>query len=275
MRNKIVSFIFAIIVLLSLSAYSVFHSLNRKTVISPNILLLTNPVMNFCGKVQKVEKDALWLTRTVYTQEGPSAPPKENALTYKVTIGEGTKMQYLFPIVPYLFKPRAQIKPGYLKPDMSKFKIGQVINVTSKEDLRRYLKDTFTAEFVYFPPVENVVFGIITQVGPQGLSLKAFPRLPRAPFDRADNKEEGQPQYPKDMLYTVQINPDTEISWWDNTDPSQPKALKLELSDLTIGLPVVVYSDRDIYETDNFVALLIQPGTRPALKKDDNGGKNA
>lgn len=257
--------------MLCLFLYITFNPTNKKTIISRNILLLTNPVMNFCGKVQKVEKEALWLTRTVYTQEKLSAPLKENTLTYKITIGEQTKMQYLPPAIPYLFKAKSEIRPAYIKPDMSKFRIGQVINVTSREDLRRYPKDTFTAEFVYLQPVVNSVFGIISQVQSHSLRLNAL-LPPKLPFAKADNREEDQPRYPKERVYTVQVDPNTEISWWDNTNPAQPKPVKFDFSELKVGLPVAVYTDLDVYETDTIVALLIQPKAKPVLQKNDKGG---
>ncbi len=270
-RFRRVFFIFSGSILVCLFLCITFNPANKKTVISRNILFLTNPVMNFCGKVQKVEKEAFWLARTVYTQEKLSAPLKENTLIYKVTVGEQTKMQYLHTAVPYIFKAKSETKPAYLEPDMSKIGIGQVVNVTSRDDLRRYPKNTFVAEFIYLPPVVNSVSGIISQAQPNGLRLKTL-LPPKLPFTAADNREEGRPRYPREMVYTVQINPDTEISYWDNANPDQPKPVKFDFSKLTVGLPVVVYTDADVYQTDTITALLIQPQAELVLRKNDKGG---
>lgn len=257
-------------ILLSLFVYLAFRQLNMGMSISRNILLLTNPVMSFSGKVQKVGEEALWLTRTVYTQERSSAPVKKNTLTYKIAIDERTKMQYLIPGAPYLFKARSESRPVYMKPDMRKFKTGQVINVTSREDLRRYSKDTFTAEFLYLQPVANSVFGIISEVLPHGLRLNAI-LPPKMPFSAADNLAEELPGLPGEKVYIVEVNPDTEISYLDYTNPGEPRPVKLDFSQLKPGLPVEVYSDADVYDTDTITALLIQPKITPAPQRNDKG----
>ena len=48
--------------------------------------------------------------------------------------------------------------------------------------------------------------------------------------------------------------------------------MKFDFSELKVGLPVVVYTDVDVYETDTIVALLIQPKVTPVLQKNDKGG---
>lgn len=270
-RFRKIFFIFLGSILLCFFLYSTFNPTNKKTIISRNILLLTNPVMNFSGKVQKVEKGAFWLTKTVYTQEKSSGLPKENILTYKISIGQQTKMQYLSLSIPYLFKAKPQIKSAYIEPDMGKFRIGQVVNVTSREDLRCHPKNTFVAEFVYLPPVVNSVSGIISQVQPHTLRLKAL-LPPKILFAKADNREEENLRYPREMVYTVQVNSDTEISCWDNTNLAQPKPVELDFSKLTVGSSVVVYTDVDVYETDTITALLIQPKAKLLLQKNDKSG---
>ncbi|MFA5149554.1 MAG: hypothetical protein WC318_05235 [Candidatus Omnitrophota bacterium] len=259
-------FILSVSILLGFFIYSSSNPLNKRTIVSPNILLLTNPVHNFCGKVQKIDKEAFWLAKTVYTQEKSSAPVKENTLTYKITIDEQTKLQNLFAPIPYLFKVNPGVRAAYIKPDLRKFKTGQIINVTFKEDLRRYLKDTFTAEYVYFSPVTNSVFGVISQVEQGSLRLQSFSRMPLPP-SRSGSKESAQLGQVKEKIYTVQVTPDTEISWLDNTNPAEPKAVKLDFGELTAGLPVMVYTNVDVEETDSIVALLINPKVKLSPQK--------
>lgn len=271
---------FAIVVLLLSGGYFLFRngipSLSQKTKDSniPDILFLTNPVMEFKGKVDKVSGSSIWVSGEYSITPPPTPPnhptgipgklitipplPPTKVLTYKVNIASYTVIIRPDAAITYLFNKNTPTPSPKLTID--NILTGQWVTVSTARDLRTITSKEVEAYAVKLPPILNTLTGKITTIDSKGgiIILKAIPPV------RAGTNE-PTPQ-PVEKEYAVSVTKVTEISRLGPTEtpksgasPKPPKPLKYEITDLKTDIQITVYSDTDVIDNQKINALRIEP----------------
>ena len=255
--KKIAALALVAVIFLALFLFTQIKSSKRSTTItvSPDILYLTSPVINFSGVVDDITGNTVTVSRTVSYQpyqmgvmppmpnsppNGPISPiptPITKKLSYRVTVGPNTQINrpptttinYLFPLTP----PKLNIN------DIKK---GQHIMVSANIDLRTLTDNRFTAVSIQLPPIVNILTGKIVAVAGNILTVK------------------------KEITYQVTVTANTEIFRYKPMaalpNPQQPlppsPPEKLSLADLKPDMQVTVYTDQDVTATQTLTALRIE-----------------
>lgn len=267
MKTKIISTI-AVIILGSLAIFFVLKYFSRirvgSTAISPYILSLTQPVMSFTGVVEHIKGNTITVSQKQLhaaplvppaalapqdpvTVQSPFPTPKSVTLTYMITVSEDTQLSRpSFPIN-YLFKT---VPPEPLQAlTLQDVSIGQVITVSSQQDLRTLSGNKFEATHISLPQKMTIISGTVMAIGTNKLTIKA-------------NAVNTALSAPETKEYTISITNDTEISRM--SIGTTPKSERLAISDLNTDTRVTVYTDTDVAVGTEFTALRIEP-MRPAI----------
>ncbi len=234
-----------------------------KAVISPDILYITPPVTSFSGIIEKIENNAIIVSKTVSVGKPidlpdqpnvPVFPPKK--LSYRVAITPETNFFRPFVPVPYLFKtPDLTSAP---KLSMRDLKIGDQVSLVTRTDLRLQKKAEFKADSVnYITPSINGFNAKIVKI--YASKEEIVLEVDANPFH--SNIIETKKNPPENKIYKVIITVGTEIS---RLSPSKeftekPLPVKLNHSDLKEGMPVAIFTDGDISTSSETKALLIRP----------------
>lgn len=296
MNKKLLIITLSILLVLGLAA--TIPLLNKRVLqksFSSNILLITQPVMSFSGKVEKIEGNEITVSQNFTgsqnilppaqlainpaNQISPLPTPKTMTVTYHVSVTDKTRI-YQPPLnVNYLFKttalPGAPALPGIpvttSNLTIKDVKVGQYITVNSQVDLRILENDTFEAAAVNLPQIANVLNGKIVSVEGNTLTLKAFPPGNAIMMGPAVNIAAGNaaPAAPQEKEYRINITSDTEISRMSTMSspvavkagemPQPPQNEKLALSDLKNDMQITVYAAQDVNENSELTALRIEP----------------
>ena len=225
--------------------YSIFYPIKSSEKISPNILFLTQPVNMLSGKVEKISGNVA----TISIVSSPT--------TYQVLITDQTK----------IIKPQAYVnspaQSGKLSID--DIKIGQYITVNSSVDLRTLSGNRIEATVITLPGVFNTLSGRITDINTGFLTLTTF-----APPTSSEILIRMNPFPPAGKKFMVKLTGATEILQYPSSAPNlvtnlQPPTApkKLSLADLKPDMPVTIYTDKDISNSQNLTALRIEPMMAP------------
>lgn len=250
----------------------------KKTVGSsvPNILFLTNPVTEFSGKIDKISDNSLFIAGKYSITPPPTPPnvptvipgsvitapplPPSKVITYKVSIQSYTIINRPDSPVKYLIK---KITPTPTpKLTIKDIKAGQMITVSTANDLRTLKKEEFDAYSVKLLPIMNTISGKITSINVQDgvIIIKAV-----QPIRVGQN--EPTPEKPKEVEYAISVTSDTEISRMGpiptpaktTTAPKPAEPLEYKITDLKTDMQITVYTDVDVIENQRLKALLIEP----------------
>lgn len=245
--------------------------------VSPDILLLTQPVNSFSGKIDKMSNDSIQVSNELVdtslignvavgpngpTNSQPASTPKPKKVSYSVKVPSSAKITRSDQPIPYLFKnngaPNFQSFPEVKFSDL---KVGDLVSITSSSDLRTVADGSFEATNISVRPQSNSIVGQVKQVKGNALTLNGV----------SNNQAFGfaaQPATPKD--YDVTIGNDTEIGRFSSiSDPTKPaRADRLGLGDIKIGSLLTIYTDQDVTSGSQLKALLIivqSQAVNPAL----------
>ena len=266
--NKNKPFIITLIILLLiLGLLAVIPVLKKRVLqksVSPNILLITQPVLSFSGIVEKVEGNTVTITQKVMEQSqitlplaavnaSPFPTPKSITVTYRVLVTDKTQISQPATFINYLLKTVTPFPVAKLT--IKDVKVGQSVTVNSQTDLRTLAGSTFEAATVNLPPITSMLSGKIVGLEENTLTLKAFIPVTSGPMGAGNEKE-----------FTITITQDTEISRMPAIAPAAPgetpqtaKAEKLAPSDLKKDMQVTVYTAEDVTTSQNLTALRIEP----------------
>jgi len=259
-KNRILIFnLFVIFIFIGLIGYSILiKKSSSKKSISPNILLITQPVYSFSGVVEKIEGNTLTLTQKV-TEQLPIIPPQINPntpvspfptpktiiLTYRFLITDKTQISRPPTYINYLFKNTPP--PPVPKLTIKDIKVGQSINVYTQTDLRTFTGNTLEATSISLPPILNTLNGKVLKIEKNTLTIKAFP-----PFI-PDPSTSPQPLQEKE--YKIIFTEETEISRMNQQGAPE----KLSLSDIKKDTQINIYVAEDVTQNQKLTALRLEP----------------
>lgn len=235
-----------------------------------NLLLLTNPVNSFSGKVDKVEQGAVVVSQqftlaqniapATTTKDGKPpvvATPVTKTLTFIVKVTQNTQINQPIASIPYLIKTVQPSPPP--KGTLKDIKVGQQVSIFTNTDLRMLKTNEFEASSIQLPPIANSISGKLASIKGNVLTVKAIP--PQPPLQPGST-----PTAPKEVNYTVTVTDNTEISRYgqaeppkEGTAPKPPAPEKLDLSDLKEDMQVTVYTNVDTVANQKITALRIEP----------------
>ncbi len=249
-----------------------------KQTLSSDILFLTQPVMSFSGKVEKVTGNIVTVSQTFTLSEtnnmmppplvNPIAAPSliptpvSKTIIYEFIVSGQTQLTRPEPMVNYLFNT---ITPPPAKLGIGNIKTGQYITLATKSDLRTLNANRVEAVSIQLPQRLNVLNGKIVRVSDSSLIIKAFSPQAMMP---------GQASYPApvEKEYTVIINQDTVISRYGQVayalttkpeDMRLPPSEKLGVSDLKTDMQIAVWTAEDVTESKTLTALRLEPNMLP------------
>jgi len=251
MNRKII--FLGLIIVFSILSVSIFLNLyykpyTKKGSISPDILFLTQPAMTFTGKIDSVEKDAVWVSNDTLSQNDgammPAADPQNPAaspfptpikktIRYKVIIGKNSLIEQSLTYVYYLFI--SPTPPVQKKISLQDLVVGETITVSTNIDLRTLAGNQFEAVSLQRPPIENILHGTIIDIKNNQLTVKSMMLA--------------------EEQYQIALTDKTEISRMNN----QAEPEKLALSDLKKDMSIIVYTNQDINKNKSLTALRIEP----------------
>ncbi len=290
MNNKLFFLPLAVIVIISVIAGGYFwwpkgiNIFSKKTASTQgdpgnpitDILYLTNPVMEFPGKIDKISDNSIFVSGK-FTITPPPTPinapttapgqvitvpplPPSKTLTYKVNILPYTVINRPESPVKYLLKKNTPTPTPKLT--IKDMQVDQIISVSAISDLRTLKSAEFDAVLIKLPPIINIIAGKIASINfKDGLViLKAI-----QPIRPGTN--EPTPEKPKELEYAISVTQDTEISRMGtiptpakSTSTPKPAApLEFKLSDLKNDILITVYTDSDVINNQKVKALLIEP----------------
>lgn len=264
--RKPLLFLFLIILFLG-GAVMLKDAFRKEPKASRDILYLTQPIISFSGKIEKISGNTLWVSQRVTMAQAPEqrtinpSPIKQSprtiptplfkTITLKVTVTDATQISRPTPSVPYLFT--TPTPPSSLPTlSISDLAVGQSVSVTTNTDLRMFSADTVEATSIQLSLISNVLSGTIVSVRDNTITLKATPAQVFQPT----------PQAAKEATYTIVVTTATEISHYLPSQDQPPKPLKperLSLSDLKPDMQVTVYTDGDVTTQTQLKALRIEP----------------
>lgn len=273
-KNKLIIALSIFLLILGLSAaIPVLKKRVPQKSISPNILLITQPVTSFSGIVEKIKGNIVTISQKVIEQSQIAPPlaqtnttspipfptPVIKTIAYNVLISEKTVISQAPSYINYLFispTPAPQTKLS-----VQDIKKGRTISVNTNVDLRTLSANEFEATAVNLPQITNTLNGKIVSLTDNTLTLKAF-----APVTAAIGAGNAAPSAPQEKEYRVTLTSDTEISRMlygapaaPGEIPQLPKAEKLAPSDLKKDMQATVYTAQDVSENKELTALRIEP----------------
>lgn len=251
---------------------------------SPDILLLTNPVTSFSGKIEKVSGDSILVSQKVSSnqmfQAGAAAPvnqkpgeppaalptPVVKTLTYKVKVTQNTQINMNQSFIPYLTVSVTPVPPPKLT--LQNLKVGQNISIQSAADLRTITNNEFEAQSITLS-ITNSFSGKISSVKNNTITVKGnlMGVIAAAPGSAGEQ--------PKEIEWTVKVTDKTEISRYKQISemlkPGEtakaPEVEKLSLSDLKPDTMVTVYTNVDAASEKSVEALRIEPQAAPLVQQ--------
>jgi len=235
--------------------------------VSSDILFLTQPIMSFSGKIEKIEGNAIFVSQKLSRQqpidipsnfssdETPESVPVviNKIVAYKVIVTDETKITCPSLNIPYLFnKNQEEIK----KFSISDLKPGNKVDINTSTDLRTITNGQFEANAVQVRIVFNSLRGKINKIENNKIYLKAVP--PIEP-ELATTVNQISPT-PEEKEYFIVVSPKTEISsYLVSINNINPRPQKHSLSDLKENMQITVYTDVDVAVNQQFTALRIEP----------------
>lgn len=252
---------------------------SSKNKVSSDILLLTQPVNNFSGKVDKIEGNAIWVSQQ-FTLPQPMLPPPAvttpgqpppaiptplppKTVTYKVVINTTTQINRPPVFISYLLTTPTPPAPEKLS--VKDIKLGQYISLNTNTDLRTLVNNEIVASSIQLPPIANSINGKISNISGNTLSIKAFPPSQGGPGGPA-MMPNASIAPPKEVTYTVAVTDSTEISRYGQPEPAKEGAMpkgpvpeKLSVSDLKVDMQLTVWTNVDVTAVQKFTAQRIEP----------------
>lgn len=229
---------------------------------SPYILELTSPVYSVSGKIEKISGKTVSITvdRTIGTASIPSMPGTESekpkAINFEVVVEDGTQISQ--PIDSIAALPTADAN-SQNTPQMTinDLKVGQVINVMSKTDLR--LGGTkFNAQSITLAPKMRSTYGQISAISGNTVTVKSFSAA-------------GEQSY----ILTI-TNKTTISSQQLNPEPLKaPKVEELEVSDLKVGMSVNVTAESELMAGTAVNATKIDVSITPSVPESPSASGSA
>ncbi len=229
-----------------------------------NNLNLTSPIYSFSGKITKIEKNSILVTRESSQIDRPTNV--SNSITFKILITPNTKIYRYEKPIPYIFISPSPAPEITLTID--DLEVGDYLKADSEDDLRTLPNNQFEASRINLLPKVNYIKGELVQKEGTTLFVKAFTPKP----DYRVINLEAPTTSRKEVTYAVDIGPDTEISSFIyNSDPNQPpQAKKYTIDDLPINTIITLFSNVDISKTQKFTAVLILPDFNSASRKKNS-----
>lgn len=255
-------------------------NLSGKNQISSDILLLTQPVTNFSGKVDKIEGNAILVSQQ-FSQAQPvmAAPPvttpgqpppaiptplPPKTISYKFVINVTTQISRPPVFISYLLT--TPTPPAVEKLTIKDIKPGQYVTLNTNSDLRTLAGTEVTAASIQLPQIPNSINGKISNISGSTLSVKAFAPNQNGPGMAGAGVANATIAPPKELTYTVSVTDSTEISRYgqveppkDGSMPKGPVVEKLSLSDLKVDMQLTVFTDVDVSAVQKFTARRIEP----------------
>lgn len=208
------------------------------------------PIKYFPGKILSVEKNAILVAQT-FTTVGQT-----QNITFKVLITNKTVFNNTASVdnsINYIFQNNTATTSSKSK-DLSfkDLKPNQEIVVYSDEDLWTLKSNEFEASSITLQPIINTVYGKITGIKGNLISIRGFP---------PNMYDTTQTTPLKDNDYVITITPQTEIS----SLSEQGTGIKFSLDDLKVGNYINVYTKVDTRSMFTFEAMRIEPFTEQPL----------
>lgn len=201
--------------------------------ISPDILLLSEPIHWLTGTIEKIEGSTVFIKKSTTPQLSK---------TYALTLNTNTIIVKIPTPIPYVFKSiPVQNKTQLTLADL---RVGQTITALTSTDLRFLQSDTFEVNSIEVQSSIYPLIGVITKISENTMTLSGL------------NQQSIQSEQTREETYEITISQDTEIYRLSTETLSSPK--KLSLSDLSVGLTVSVYYDKEILPKEATPALLVQ-----------------
>lgn len=176
------------------------------------------PQTGLAGTIEQINGDQLTISEMAAKKA-----------TYKINITPETTITVIPPIIPYSVKiatPSANFKAT-----VKDLKVGQVVNITSKSDLKKLILDQFEASSITASSQPIIIEVTIDEVSEGQLIAIA-----------------GPPSVAETKKYKILFNKGTEIVrsaiFDDSTKPV--KKSQLSASNLEPGRKIIVYTDSDI-----------------------------
>lgn len=183
----IVSLIVGVLISKFFFAGGLIFNNGKPLALSPNILEITQPVMNFSGQVDSINGDTLTVTQTINTLPIMPPPgtaetetPKPKTITYKVKVSDQTMItrQNVIPAIPVVnASGSANITPPMTQLGIDAIQEGDYVSVMTNEDLRTINSDSFTAVSISLAPAQTSLQGQITEVNGETVTVTGMPTL--------------------------------------------------------------------------------------------------
>jgi len=243
MKNRLILIailIFFALILSSLFIYKSFLSKSSKrteqsTTLNP-LSKIPMPLMSFPGKIAQINGNILLVTQTNFGQP----------FSLQVRVTAKTLISRPPITIPFLFPNNVTVESAK-KLSLSDLKVGKEIISYSNIDVRLLkVNDQFEANQILVEPPVNTIFGTITKIKDNVISLKGFPPNPSASLQTTSLHEND---------YSITVRSTTEISRLEKD--GQPG--KFNFSNLKVGNYINVFSRVDTRSTFSFDALRIEP----------------
>jgi len=247
MKNRLILIAILILFALILSSLFIYKSFLskrtgvglKKTEQSTNLNPLSKirtPLMSFPGKIAQINGNTLLVTQTNFGQP----------FSLQVRVTDKTFISTSPISIPFLFPNNVTVE-SVKKLSLSDLKVGeQMISYTNADIRLLKVNDQFEANQIIVEPPVNTIFGTITKIKDNVISLKGLPPNPSASLQTTSLHEND---------YSITVTSTTEISRLEKD--GQPG--KFNFSDLKVGNSINVFSRVDTRSVFNFDALRIEP----------------
>ena len=240
-QKKAVSVGFIMLGVLALFMFFDYKNNVNRTTISANILYLTQPVTSFTGVVEKKEGNKIIVSQTVLSIQNPRLSPTPVKLTYTFLVSKNTSFLRPPVNITFLFTTPPPLKEK--KYQLDNITVGSTVTISVLTDLRSLKQPVFEAHNIFLTAAVNTFTGKII------------------------DKKEGVIiiDTPKNEKVQVYVTDQTEISRYVFTPPVENQPLqpvrpeRMSFKDLTDGMQVAVYTDKDILTEKNLTAVRIEP----------------
>ncbi len=216
---------------------------------SPYILDLTSPIFSVSGKIDKINGKTLTVIvdKTMGVAAVPAMPGMEESkpktMTFEVVVEDNTQINQPSDTGAAIPTPDGN---NQSKLTVNDLKVGQMVSVTSKTDLR--LGGTkFTAETVSLAPKMRSAYGQISAIAGNNITVKSFM-----------NGEQN---------YILTVTDKTTISRQQlSSDPLKgPRIDEIAVKDLAVGMSVQVIAETELTADKAVNAEKIDVSVTPAL----------
>jgi|GEM_PF-5020980 len=243
-KNKSLNIVISIIgiLIIAITGILIFYiNQNRSQSLSnSDSAYLSPPITQLAkAKIMSKSKDSI----TVNVSSPFQSDSTTQTVDLKININEGTNIASRDIMIPYLFSQTNPIPSSSAKFTIDDLLVNEVVNILLVEDLRFTAKNNLIAQNIIRNANSNTLSGLITEINQNTIKIKGSSLTSISEM----------------AIYTTTFSSDTEISI-DDIKGSQ----RLNLSDLTVGSLVTIYSTSPITDNSFTVALIsVQPNLVP------------